>query len=55
MSETKDISRRRLDDFLAARLRARKLDQNQSERPSAETTTVSAPRPEERATPANES
>jgi hypothetical protein len=55
MSETKDISRRRLDDFLAARLRARKVDQNKPQGPSAETAAVSSPRPEERATPANES
>ena len=55
MSETKDISRRRLDDFLAARLRARKADQNKSQGPSAEQSQSSSPRPEERATPANES
>ncbi|HEX3449812.1 MAG TPA: hypothetical protein VHS97_16275 [Isosphaeraceae bacterium] len=56
MSETKDISRRRLNDFLAARLRAKLVEQNNAEAPSAESIAVSSsPRPDERATPVNES
>jgi hypothetical protein len=56
MSETKDISRRRLDDFLAARLRARLIEQNKAQGPSAESRAVSSsPRPDERAAPVNES
>ena len=41
MSETKDISRRRLDDFLAARLRAKLVEQNKAQGPSAESIAVS--------------
>jgi hypothetical protein len=55
MSESKDISRRRLDDFLAARLRARQTDKNSSQRPSAESMAASPPITDERTAPVNES
>jgi hypothetical protein len=55
MSEKKDISRRRLADFLAARLRARLAEQNEAQGHCSESKAVSSPRPDERATPVNES
>jgi hypothetical protein len=55
MSETKDISRRRLADFFAARLRAKLVEQNKAPGPSAESIAVSSPRQDERAAPVSES
>jgi hypothetical protein len=51
MTETKDISRRRLADFLAARLRAKLVEQNKAPGPSAESISASKPRQDERAAP----
>jgi hypothetical protein len=54
MSETKDIARRRLNAFLAARLRARLVEQKKAQGANGESIAVSSPRPSERAAPANE-
>ena len=45
MSEKKDISRQRLADFLAARLRARADSQPESQRSSNQPTSITSSRP----------
>jgi hypothetical protein len=55
MSETKDISRQRLADFLAARLRARTESQSEPQRPRNESNSLASSRPDERTRPATES
>jgi hypothetical protein len=55
MSETKDISRKRLADFLAARLRARVVAQTESQRRRGETSSIASSQPEERPAPATKS
>jgi hypothetical protein len=51
MSETKDISRKRLADFLAARLRARMVNQTKTQQPRTESATITSSRTEQRVTP----
>jgi hypothetical protein len=55
VSEGKDISRQRLADFLAARLRARGLCQPESQRTRADSSAVISARPEEDRTPSADS
>jgi len=56
MSETKDISRKRLAEFFAARLRARVVDPTKTPRPrGGESGSIASSRPEQRATPVSES
>jgi hypothetical protein len=47
MGETKDYSRQRLSDFLAARLRASQGEANEAQRASQSAGPTSSPRPEE--------
>ena len=44
MSETKDISKQRLSDFLAARLRARQSDQPQAQPASTDSSPLASAR-----------
>ena len=55
VSEKKDISRQRLADFLAARLRARADSENENQRSRNESSSMAMSRPDEHATPATES
>ena len=55
MSENKDISRQRLADFLAARLRARTESQSEPQRARNESNSLAQSRPDESARPATES
>jgi hypothetical protein len=55
VSEKKDISRQRLADFLAARLRARANPESESQRSRNESSSMTMSRPDEHATPATES
>jgi hypothetical protein len=55
MSENKDISRQRLADFLAARLRARSDSQSEPQRPRNESISIASSHPDERAIPTAES
>jgi hypothetical protein len=55
VSEKKDISRQRLADFLAARLRARADSQPESQPSRAELSSITSSRPDEHATPTTES
>ena len=51
MSETKDISKKRLADFLAARLRAKRTDQRQVQQATTDSRPVARPRSEETSSP----
>jgi hypothetical protein len=48
MSETKDISKKRLSAFLAARLRAKRTDENHSPHASSESRATTSTRSEEK-------
>ena len=51
MSEKKDISRQRLADFLAARLRARADSQPESPRSGNQPSSITSSRPDDQPTP----
>jgi hypothetical protein len=52
MSEVNDISRRRVADFFAARLKARRVENNETQQASQESRPAASQRPEEnQATP----
>jgi hypothetical protein len=55
MSEKKDISRKRLAEFLDSRLRARALDRNETQRADSDRGPAGAIRPEERKSAPRES
>jgi hypothetical protein len=55
VSEEKDISRQRLADFLAARLRARADSDPESQRSRNESSSIGITRPDEHATPSTAS
>jgi len=55
MTERKDISKQRLSDFLAARLRARGIDKSQAPRAGHDSTTITTNRPEEKTSTASQS
>jgi len=48
MSEVNDISRRRLADFFAARLKARRVENNETQQKSQESRPAPSQRPEEK-------
>ncbi len=55
MTERKDISKQRLSDFLAARLRARGIHKSQAPRARHDSTPIPSKRPEEKSGTAAES
>jgi len=55
MSETKDISKKRLSDFLAARLRAKRNDEPRDQPSSTESRPIVSARSEQTDGPATES
>ena len=55
VSESKDISRQRLADFLAARLRARAVAQPEQQRTRTESSAITSSHPDEHVTPVSDS
>ena len=55
MSETKDISKKRLADFLAARLRAKRSDERRAQQSSTDSSSKAGARTEQTNAPIGES